>query len=89
MADVYQLAGLTLPPDLSHESLPEAVRMFLQDCWAGMSRTQMTARAKRRDMRLSFRTITRCPAGGSGLFELRCHVGAEECLMLASQTKLF
>lgn len=55
MADLYLLAGLTLPQGVAHESLPGAVTRFMSDCWHGMSRTQMIARAKRRGLRLSFR----------------------------------
>jgi hypothetical protein len=48
MADSYVLAGLTLPQGVAHESLPATVTRFMSDCWHGMSRSQMIARAKRR-----------------------------------------
>ena len=83
MADIYLLAGLTLPPGVAHESLPGTVTRFLSDCWHGMSRTQMIARAKRRGLRLSFRATAPCPSGATGVFELRFYDGAVECLMLA------
>ena len=83
MADLYLLAGLTLPQGVAHESLPGAVTRFMSDCWHGMSRTQMIARAKRRGLRLSFRATARCRSGDTGVFELRFNDGAVECLMLA------
>lgn len=83
MADIYLLAGLTLPKGVTHESLPGIVTLFVSECWPGMSRTQMMARAKRRGLRLSFRAIVRCMPGESGLFELRFNDGSVECLMLA------
>lgn len=83
MTDIYLLTGLTLPPGVAHESLPEAVTLFMSDCWQGMSRTQMRARAKRRGLRLSFRATVPCPSGDAGVFELRFNDGAVECLMLA------
>lgn len=83
MADVYLLAGLTLPQGVAHESLPGTVTRFMADCWPGMSRTQMMARAKRRGLRLSFRATAPCPPGEAGVFELRFNDGAAECVMLA------
>ncbi|MFL9937287.1 hypothetical protein P0D88_52280 [Paraburkholderia sp. RL18-103-BIB-C] len=83
MADLYLLAGLTLPQGVVHESLPGTVTLFVSDCWHGMSRTQMMARTKRRGLRLSFRATTPCPSGETGMFELRFNDGAGECLMLA------
>jgi hypothetical protein len=83
MADIYLFAGLTLPQGVAHESLPGTVTHFMADCWRGMSRTQMIARAKRRGLRLSFRATAACPSGETGMFELRFNDGAVECLMLA------
>ncbi|MBB5498690.1 hypothetical protein [Paraburkholderia sp. MM5384-R2] len=83
MADIYLLSGLTLPRGVAHESLPGTVTRFVSDCWPGMSRTQMIARAKRRGLRLSFRATAPCPPGETGVFELRFNDGAGECLMLA------
>jgi len=83
MADIYLLAGLMLPPGVAHESLPGTVTRFMSDCWHGMSRTQMIARAKRRALRLSFRATAPCPSGETGVFELRFNDGAVECVMLA------
>jgi hypothetical protein len=83
MADIYLLAGLTLPEGVAHESLPVIVTLFIADCWAGMSRTQMIARAKRRGLRLSFRATAPCASGETGVFELRFTDDAVECLMLA------
>lgn len=83
MADIYLLTGLTLPAGIAHESLPGAVKAFIADCWHGMSRTQMIARAKSRGLRLSFRATGRCAHGEIGLFELRFSDGATGCLMLA------
>jgi hypothetical protein len=83
VTDIYLLAGLTLPQGVAHESLPENVTIFVSDCWQGMSRTQMMARAKRRGLRLSFRATARCGPGESGVFELRFSDGSVACLMLA------
>ncbi|EIF31821.1 hypothetical protein BCh11DRAFT_07359 [Burkholderia sp. Ch1-1] len=83
MADIYLLIGLTLPQGVAHESLPGTMTRFISDCWQGMSRTQMIARAKRRGVRLSFRATAPCPSGETGVFELRFNDGAGECLMLA------
>jgi hypothetical protein len=83
MADIYLLAGLTLPQGVAHESLPGTVTRLLADCWPGMSRAQMIGRAKLRGLRLSFRATAPCPSGETGVFELRFHDGAGECLMLA------
>ncbi|MGY6163900.1 hypothetical protein [Paraburkholderia strydomiana] len=83
MADLYLLAGLTLPQGVAHESLPGIVTRFMSDCWHGMSRTQMIARAKHRGLRLSFRATAPCRSGDTGVFELRFHDGTVECLMLA------
>ncbi|MFM0260386.1 hypothetical protein [Paraburkholderia sediminicola] len=83
MADIYLLTGLTLPQGVAHESLPGIVALFVSDCWPGMSRAQMLARAKRRGLRLSFRATARCMPGESGVFELRFSDGSVECLMLA------
>jgi hypothetical protein len=83
MADIYLLTGLTLPQGVAHESLPGTVTLFMTDCWHGMSRTQLIARAKRRGLRLSFRATAPCPAGETGVFELRFNDGSIECLMLA------
>jgi hypothetical protein len=83
MADIYLLTGLTLPQGVAHESLPGTVTLFIADCWSGMSRTQMIARAKRRGLRLSLRATTPCPSGETGVFDLRFNDGAVECLMLA------
>jgi hypothetical protein len=83
MADTYLLTGLTLPHGVAHESLPGTVTLFMSDCWPGMSRTQMIARAKRRGLRLSFRATARCPSGKTGVFELRFNDGAAGCLLLA------
>jgi hypothetical protein len=83
MADIYLLTGLTLPQGVAHESLSGTVTRFMADCWPGMSRTQMIARAKRRGLRLAFRATVPCPSGETGVFELRFNDGVVECLMLA------
>ena len=67
MADLYLLAGLTLPQGVAHESLPGTVTRFMSDCWHGMSRTHMIARAKRRVVPPSRRGAGFVPAeGGNG-----------------------
>jgi hypothetical protein len=83
MADIYLLDGLTLPHGVAHESLPGIVARFMADCWQGMSRTQMRARAKRQGLRLSFRSTARSAPGDTGVFELRFSGGEVECLTLA------
>jgi hypothetical protein len=88
MADIYLLAGLTLPPGVAPESLPGTVTRFMSDCWPGMSRAQMMARAKRQGLRLSFRATARCLPGETGVFELRFNDGAVQCVMLARLQRL-
>ena len=88
MADIYLLDGLTLPRGVTHESLPGIVTRFMADCWHGMSRTQMRARAKRQGLRLSFRATARCARGATGVFELRFAGHAVECVMLARLQRL-
>ncbi|REE07088.1 hypothetical protein B0G71_8145 [Paraburkholderia sp. BL27I4N3] len=83
MADIYLLTGLTLPAGIAHESLPGAVKAFIADCWQGMSRTQMIARAKSRKLRLSFCATRPCAHGETGVFALRFSDGTSGCLMLA------
>ncbi|MBT2792866.1 hypothetical protein [Paraburkholderia strydomiana] len=83
MADIYLLTKLTLPSGVAHESLPGTTRAFIAECWQGMSRAQMIARAKARGLRPSFRATARCAQGDTGLFELCFSDGAGSCLMLA------
>ncbi len=45
MADAFELVALALPGGVAPESLPAIVRQFVADCWPGMSRSQLIARA--------------------------------------------
>ena len=55
MADTFELVALALPADLAPEALPAAVRRLVADCWPGMSRAQLVARARRHALQPSLR----------------------------------
>jgi len=66
----HMIADRLTATEPAHESLPGTVTRFMPDCWQGMRRAQMTARAKRRGLRLSFRASAPCPSGETGVFGL-------------------
>ncbi|EIM93435.1 hypothetical protein WQE_49353 [Paraburkholderia hospita] len=51
MADAFELVALALPGEVAPESLPTTIRQFVSDCWPGMRRGQLVARARRLALR--------------------------------------
>jgi len=70
MADTFELVALALPADLSPESLPADVKRMIADCWRGMSRAQLVARARRHALHPSLRAHGASAPGETGLFSL-------------------
>jgi hypothetical protein len=70
MADTYELVALALPADVAPESLPAAVKRLVADCWPGMSRAQLVARARRHALRPSLRAHGASAPGETGHFSL-------------------
>jgi hypothetical protein len=68
MADVFELVALALPGDTAPESLPATVRQFVAECWPGMSRGQLVARARRLALRPSLRACRASAPGEIALF---------------------
>ena len=62
MADTFELVALALPGDTTPESLPAIVRQFIAECWPGMSRGQLMARAALRAA--AFVARVRCERAG-------------------------
>lgn len=86
MADLCQLAGLTLPPGVAHESLSRTVARFVSDCWHGMSRMQVIARAKRHGVRTATPACSNC-ASTMGLWNVRCWHGCSRSTAVAVNTR--
>ncbi|MFM0610130.1 hypothetical protein PQR05_37035 [Paraburkholderia sediminicola] len=59
---------------LAPDALPDAVKRLVADCWPGMSRAQLFARARRRALQPSLRAAVGNPGatapGDTGLFSL-------------------
>ena len=83
MADVFELVALALPGEVAPESLPATVRQFVSDCWPGMSRGQLVARARRLALRPSLRAYRASAPGEIGLFELTLTTGAQIVSLIA------
>jgi hypothetical protein len=83
MADAFELVALALPCDVAPESLPATVRQFVADCWPGMSRSQLIARARRLALRPSLRTYRLSAPGDIGHFALTLTVGAHTVSLIA------
>jgi len=62
MADTFELVALALPADLAPDALPDPVKRLVADCWPGMSRAQLVARARRHSLGPSLRALadSRC-----------------------------
>jgi hypothetical protein len=56
MADTFELVALGLPAGFAPDSLPDPVKRLVAECWPGMSRAQLVARARRRALQPSLRT---------------------------------
>jgi hypothetical protein len=70
MADTFELVALALPADLPPELLPPTVKRFVADCWPGMSRAQMIARARRHALHPLIRAHGASAPGETGHFSL-------------------
>lgn len=68
MADTFELVALALPADLAPEALPAAVKRLVADCWPGMSRAQLVARARRHALQPSLRAHGPSAPGETGHF---------------------
>jgi len=70
---------LALPGDLAPDALPEAVKRLVADCWPGMSRARLVARARRRALQPSLRAAVGTPGATTpadiGLFSLTLRAG--------------
>jgi hypothetical protein len=87
MADTFELVALALAGDLAPESLPAAVKRLVADCWPGMSRAQLIARARRHALHPSLRAAVDHPGasapGETGPFSLTVTVDGREVRLLA------
>jgi hypothetical protein len=83
MADAFELVALALPGDTTPESLPALVRQFVADCWPGMSRGQLVARARRLALRPSLKAYRASAPGEVGLFALTLTAGAQLVSLVA------
>jgi hypothetical protein len=74
MADTFELVALGLPVEFAPDSLPDAVKRLVAECWPGMSRAQLVARARRRALQPSLRAAEDHPGaaalGETGHFSL-------------------
>lgn len=70
MADTFELVALALPADVAPEALPAAVKRLVADCWPGMSRGQLIARARRHSLKPSLRAHGPSAPGETGHFSL-------------------
>ncbi|TFE37942.1 hypothetical protein E2553_40035 [Paraburkholderia dipogonis] len=83
MADAFELVALALPGDVAPESLPATVRQFMADCWPGMSRSQLIARARRLALRPSLRAYRPGMPGDIGFFALTLTVSMQSVFLIA------
>ena len=88
MADAFELVALALPGDVAPESLPATIRQFVADCWPGMSRGQLIARARRLALRPSLRAYCPSAPGEIGLFALTLTAGAQIVSLIAHLRRL-
>ncbi|SKD05592.1 hypothetical protein SAMN05445504_9541 [Burkholderia sp. CF099] len=88
MADVFELVALALPGDTAPESLPASVRQFVAECWPGMSRGQLVARARRLALRPSLRACRASAPGEIALFALTLTVGTQILSLVAHLRRL-
>ncbi|MGF6872737.1 hypothetical protein [Paraburkholderia sp. MM5477-R1] len=87
MADPFELVALALPAGCAPESLPPAVKRLVADCWPGMSRAQLVARARRHALQPSLRAAGDNPGvsapGETGHFSLTVTVDGREVRLVA------
>ncbi|MFM0305874.1 hypothetical protein PQQ99_37835 [Paraburkholderia sediminicola] len=70
MADTFELVALGLPAGFAPDALSHAVKRLVAECWPGMSRAQLVARARRRALQPSLRAHGATAPGDTGLFSL-------------------
>jgi hypothetical protein len=87
MADTFELVALGLPAGFAPDALPDAVKRFVADCWPGMSRAQLVARARQHALQLSLRAAGGNPGatapGDTGLFSLTLLAGGGPVRLIA------
>lgn len=87
MADTFELVALALPAHVEPEALPAAVKRLVADCWAGMSRAQLLARARRHALHPSLRAAGDNPGasapGETGHFSLTLAVDGAPVQLIA------
>ena len=83
MADIFELVALALPTDLSPEALPDEVKRLVVDCWPGMSRVQLIARARRHTLHPSLRAHGQSAPGETGHFTLTLTVDGAPVRLIA------
>jgi hypothetical protein len=83
MADTFELVALALPSDVAPEALPEAIKRLVADCWPGMSRAQLIARARRHALHPSLRAHGASAPGETGHFLLTLVVGGNAVHLIA------
>ncbi|MFM0363056.1 hypothetical protein [Paraburkholderia sediminicola] len=70
MADTFELVALAMPAGVAPETLPCRVKRLVADCWPGMSRAQLVARARRYALGPSLRMHGASAPGETGRFSL-------------------
>lgn len=83
MADTFELVALALPADLAPEALPAAVKRLVAECWPGMSRGQLVARARRHALQPSLRAHSPSAPGETGHFSLTLTVAGSAIRLIA------
>lgn len=83
MADTFELVALSLPADCAPESLPPLVKRLVADCWPGMSRAQLIARARRNALHPSLRAHGASAPGDTGHFTLTLAVDGAPVQLIA------
>lgn len=83
MPDTFELVALALPANLAPEALPAAVKRLVADCWPGMSRAQLIARARRRALHPSLRAHGASAPGEAGHFSLTLSVDGATVRLIA------
>jgi hypothetical protein len=87
MADTFELVALSLPGDCAPESLPFVVKRLIADCWPGMSRAQLFARARRHALQPSLRAAVNHPGastpGETGPYSLTVTVDGSAVSLVA------
>ncbi|MCI0150787.1 hypothetical protein KNO81_33490 [Paraburkholderia sediminicola] len=76
-----------LPAGFAPDALPDAVKRLVAECWPGMSRAQLVARARRHALRPSLRAAAAPPGaaapGETGYFSLTLLAGGAPVRLIA------